>query len=369
MPDGRSRRGASLLLFVLSVLLALVGFELLLMGLAPSDWRESRYFNHCNILHWNKTYVRFDPDLGHWHKSNLEAPFENLEYQTTIRTNSEGFRDDEESLNAPDILLLGDSFAFGWGVEEHETCAAVLENLSGRKALNMGSGGFGTIQQATLLQRYCDENKVADAEVVLLYYLNDRHENFQIPHGVWPTVRKESTRLVFVPAKEEAFEKQVRVFAPSWKTWGSRWSGVLDLTIGAFFDTRTSLAFLGLHQTADEVQWNEGEGIPIHTFEVLEYMLRVLRLYAEERQMEFSIVFVPFLEQYEGGGSELDYGTEKRILELLEIPFLDPADRFDREDFYPLDRHLNARGQEKLGRALAELLMNRSDEGALASVD
>lgn len=368
MPDERNRR-ASLLLFVFSILFALVGSELLLMGLAPPEWRESRYFNHCTILHWDKTYVRFDPELGQWHKPNLETPFENLEYKTTIRTNSKGFRDDEESLNDPEILLLGDSFTFGWGVEEHETSAAILENLSGRRVLNMGSSGFGTIQQTALLQRHCEENDVTGATVVLLYYLNDRYENFQIPQGVWPTVRKESTRLVFLPANEEAFEKQVQNFAPSWKTWGSRWSGVLDLVITAFFDTRTSLAFLGPHQKADDVDWTEGEGIPIHAFEVLEYMLRVLRLLAEERGLDVSIVFVPFLEQYESGGSELDYGTEKRILEVLEIPFLDPADRFDREDFYPLDRHLNARGQEKLGRILAEFLSETRTEEALVSAE
>lgn len=362
MPDRRSR-GVSLLLSVCSVLLALIGAEAMLRWLAPSEWREIRYFNHCSVIHWDKTYSLFDSELGQWHKPNLEAPFENLEYQTTIRTNSEGFRDDEQSLNDPEILLLGDSFAFGWGVEEPESCAAVLENLSGRKVLNMGSSGFGTIQQITLLQRYCDAEDVTDSKVMLLYYLNDRYENFQLPHGVWPTVRKTSNRLVFIPAKEEAFEKQVRVFAPSWKTWGSRWSGVLDLLITVFFDTRTSLAFLGMHQTVDEVKWNEDEGIPIHAFEVLEYMLRVLRIYAEERRLEVSIVFVPFLEQYENSGSELDYEAEKGVLEVLEIPFLDPADRFDREDFYPLDRHLNVRGQEKLGRILAEFLSeSRTDE-------
>ena len=61
---------------------------------------------------------------------NSEVIYETSEFTFTAKTNSLGFRDYEYSLNKNSkyrILVLGDSFTFGWGVEIENTWIKVLE--------------------------------------------------------------------------------------------------------------------------------------------------------------------------------------------------------------------------------------------------
>jgi hypothetical protein len=51
------------------------------------------------------------------------------------------------------IVVIGDSFAFGWGVSDRETYAARLEaSLPRCEVLNLGVGGYGTDQMLLMLE-------------------------------------------------------------------------------------------------------------------------------------------------------------------------------------------------------------------------
>ena len=66
-------------------------------------------------------------------KPNASARFVALDFDTQININSLGLRDKERSLekdnNTYRILVLGDSFTYGFGVNNNETYSAILENL------------------------------------------------------------------------------------------------------------------------------------------------------------------------------------------------------------------------------------------------
>lgn len=58
------------------------------------------------------------------------------EFDTTVRINSRGYRGDEVAPDEDDvfrILIIGDSFTFGWGVEDTETYAFRLQLLLSRR--------------------------------------------------------------------------------------------------------------------------------------------------------------------------------------------------------------------------------------------
>jgi hypothetical protein len=82
----------------------------------------------------------------------------------------------ERTPGKPRVLLLGDSFVFGHGVEEDETVAAQLERfLPGCEVVNLGVTGYSTDQELLLLR----ERGLAYRPdvVILLVCANDLLDN------------------------------------------------------------------------------------------------------------------------------------------------------------------------------------------------
>jgi lysophospholipase L1-like esterase len=115
----------------------------------------------------------FDPGLFYTLRPG-SCRFSNREYDTTLHVNSQGLRDDEEALAAPEIVVLGDSFAMGWGVGQDEAFPQVLRRLSGRRVLNTGVPSYGTVREVRLLDRL-DTSRLRF--LVVQYSSNDSEEN------------------------------------------------------------------------------------------------------------------------------------------------------------------------------------------------
>ena len=94
---------------------------------------------------------------------------ENIEYSNPTLVNSNGYRDDEASLQKPEIILLGDSFSFGIGVNEPETYASLIEKNTGRKLLNTGVPSYATARESLVL----DELDTSAAKLLLIQYCNN----------------------------------------------------------------------------------------------------------------------------------------------------------------------------------------------------
>ena len=62
------------------------------------------------------------------------------DYDVTVRFNQYGFRDSRDLATGTeeDVYVVGDSFAFGWGVEAPERFSNQLEKLIGRPVFNIG---------------------------------------------------------------------------------------------------------------------------------------------------------------------------------------------------------------------------------------
>jgi SGNH hydrolase-like domain, acetyltransferase AlgX len=99
------------------------------------------------------------------------------EYDIALDTNALGLRDDEVGpKHGVRILLLGDSFAGGYGVERGEMFADILEHRLGVDIVDAGVGGYEIIHQV----RYFDSRgRKLDADLVVyvLYLGNDLARN------------------------------------------------------------------------------------------------------------------------------------------------------------------------------------------------
>jgi len=146
----------------------------LLAGIGPlRGVARELYMLDRNYLQMDPTAMRWDPKLSYTLRPG-EFRFTNTEFDTAYRVNSLGVRDDEASLARPEIVVLGDSFAMGWGVEQDEAFPQILEGLLGRKVLNTAISSYGTVRELRMLARV---DTTATKWVVIQFCNNDYVEN------------------------------------------------------------------------------------------------------------------------------------------------------------------------------------------------
>lgn len=100
-----------------------------------------------------------DPVLAHRLKPGFKDKLRSNEFDVDIVINSRGFRGAEWSTDARrPILVLGDSFTFGYGVPEDAVFTALLQDSLRRlesnvTVYNAGVPGYGTTQEQQLLEQ------------------------------------------------------------------------------------------------------------------------------------------------------------------------------------------------------------------------
>lgn len=95
-----------------------------------------------------------DEDLLLRLKPNLDMRITgHPEFSYTVLTNADGLRD-EPFQGAHDIAAIGDSFTFGFGVEEPHSWPARLESLSRVRVANLGWAGWSSLVYPTTIKRF-----------------------------------------------------------------------------------------------------------------------------------------------------------------------------------------------------------------------
>ena len=121
-----------------------------------------------------------NPVLGYQLASGADVMFEGIGIKlepTRVKINSQGFRDREYPLDKPEktkrILGIGDSYVFGFGIEEEETYLSVLERALGNLALperyevlNFGVPGYNTVQEVEVLR---SKGLAYEPDIVILH--------------------------------------------------------------------------------------------------------------------------------------------------------------------------------------------------------
>lgn len=129
-----------------------------------------------------------DPGYGvRWNQARIDTRhYVPGVYDIRITTNSVGMRGPREypverTPESVRIMLLGDSFTFGYGVEDSEVVSAILENDLGNsdrsevEAINLGVSGFGQAEEL-ITWRSRGAAYRPDA-VAILYFDNDIGNN------------------------------------------------------------------------------------------------------------------------------------------------------------------------------------------------
>ena len=135
------------------------------------------YKTNNNIL--NNYEWRDEKNLwGAWHLKNSTAQHVYRCWNVMYKSNSLGARGREIVNNSEkDIILLGDSFAEGWGLNENELLKTFIENKYGNNVLNLGvSGDFGPVNYYLIYDKFKDDFK-HDTLIILFFPFNDFTDN------------------------------------------------------------------------------------------------------------------------------------------------------------------------------------------------
>lgn len=122
-----------------------------------------------------------------------------------VTTNSFGMRNPEVPLEKPDgtyrIAVLGDSYTFGWGVEQEQPFPRLLEkelNQSGAleqriEVLNFGVPGYATFQEVAAFQEKGSKFK---PDMVVVYFISN---DFGLPFFIRDLAGDDPMKLVSAP--------------------------------------------------------------------------------------------------------------------------------------------------------------------------
>src|SRR5687767_6414879 len=126
-------------------------------------------FNPLYVSPERDRFWKYDSLLGWAHQPGQEGIFETPQFRTIVRINENGLRDRGHSYESQNdierILVLGDSFAWGYGVEESERFSQVLEKSLDVEVINAGVSGYSTDQE---LLWYKNEGIKYETDLVIL---------------------------------------------------------------------------------------------------------------------------------------------------------------------------------------------------------
>lgn len=133
-------------------------------------------------LHVNPDQLHFwrhDPLLGWAHRPGQEGVFATRQFRTHVRINEKGLRDRERPYERSDdtkrILVIGDSFAWGFGVEEADRLSELLSSSLAVEIINASVSGYSTDQKLLWLM---NEGIKYDFDLLLgVFPGNDHYDN------------------------------------------------------------------------------------------------------------------------------------------------------------------------------------------------
>ena len=166
-------KSAKIILGSASLLISLLICEAVLGWLKPQLYRRPQVWQFDEVLGWEHI-----PGATGW----LVKP----EFEVEYRINGAGLRDWDYGRKRLEkgmrLLVMGDSFAEGWGVQLAESVSKQLEkklqNIASQKkfeVLNFGVAGYGTDQEMLLFEQL--GRSYQPNLVLVLFYVNDLINN------------------------------------------------------------------------------------------------------------------------------------------------------------------------------------------------
>ncbi len=311
-----------------------------LAGAAPAlrELARELYMLDRHMIQFEPDAATYDSNLGYTLRPG-SFRFNNTEFDTGYEVNHFGVRDDERSLVAPEIVVVGDSFAMGWGVDQDEAFPQVLERLTGRRVVNTAISSYGTARELLSLQRF---DRSAATHLVIQFCNNDFFENRRFA--------RQGDRVV--PQSAASYAAAVAAYQRGRRYLPGRYLATL---LGHRLDRLRQL--LPLARSAPS---NPDPDDPLARQQQIDLFLKAMNASPVDLSALEIVVFE--LNSYNRGrdwfAPMLRTALAERSLpdHLHNMRVLDLAAELGPEHWYTLDDHLRPSGHRLIAERLAEVV-------------
>jgi hypothetical protein len=291
------------------------------------------------------------------------------EFRVHIEVDSEGHRSCPTFPNdtRSPIVILGDSFAFGWGVNAEDSVACRVQATIGRRVINSAVAGDGPVEHHFRLIEALRTYR--PGEVVLFTFggndLDDIDRSRDLLIADWEEGRKETYRhRLWIPFKEALSRR-----SHSYVFLSRQWTLLLH-SVGL---RQNRLPFSRAYLRASNTEYARRSAILTHIFQEMKQS-------ADAGRSRLFVAYVPH-------AIELDSELRNRILDTygiaaaeidVDIPFRGMSDAAAvagaefidlrmaflggqvSDFYYPLDGHWTAEAHRLAARAVSERMINPS---------
>ena len=314
--------------------------------------------------------ISFQPN----HLTNLEnyndlkiLYFTNKSYSKTVACNENGYYmiydSDRFGFNNPDsewekkeieYLLVGDSFTFGACVNRPDDIASVLRNLTTKSVLNLGWPGSGPLTEYAILREYLRPNV---KKILWVYFENDLFD-----------LRKELTdEMLKKYFKDLKFTQNLKLRLEEIDNIQNQATEMQIKSektkeMGGVYKFYGFASFVKLIKTRNFINrkiFNNYQ-IPLNEFKQI---LKMTKDLSSKNNSDFIFVYLPGYESIRSNYKHKNYKHIKKILEELNIPFIDiQKEVFQKQQnplkFLPdirLNNHYNVEGYKIVSETIYKL--------------
>jgi hypothetical protein len=327
----------ALVAVLLTVPVVLMGAPFwILSGLTRSIRRVIRWVQPQEVA-WTEL-IDFVPEIGWKNRANVRVTVREAR-SFRVTTDADGWRG-TGSIEDSDVVVFGDSFAFGHGVDDR---ACFQNRVPGLRVKAVGVNGYNMVQQLLWMERLRD--RFAGKPVVwLAFYGNDLMDNLH------PNFRHYRTPFVRSRAREGDWEvvaghvrQEPWPFDPDPKWWGYQ-NKIAEVCTPSYQADRAFSACAFLIDEASAICREVGSPLAVVGVPDVEMLdpRRRSRLVARSSKPD---AFDPEL-------------PDRRVGEICDargVPFLPLSGLLQVGDHLPDDCHWTPRGHARVGRALRAL--------------
>lgn len=272
----------------------------------------------------------------------------------TVHSDARGLRVAEKPVpaaaDAPLLLVLGDSFAFGHGVEFEESFAGMLAADGTLRVANTALPGWGPVQYRRMLDFQLSEGNVPNRILLSIYVGNDFHD------CVWDRDVPVRHGILGDPGGIRSFVKR-----------NSHLYRLLSKAYHAVAEHEPGDRYGTVEQLVRPAAWTEpplSEALPLFRGAVVE-----IAATAAARGIDLRAIVIPASDTVDavarGRAPTADWDPSlpnRKTAEVLEgagIPFVDVTDALAklgaRDGYLPFDGHLTPRANRIVADAVQEL--------------